>query len=46
MSWDKFQEGASKGFDEYLEVVRGNKDMDEAMSDIKDYFENDTDKND
>jgi hypothetical protein len=38
MSIDKFIEGASKGFDEFIEVTKGNKDIQDAMEDIKNYF--------
>ncbi|WNF21334.1 hypothetical protein [Mesobacillus jeotgali] len=39
MSWDLFNEGVSKGFDEFLEVFTGNKELLEAMEDIKDHFD-------
>jgi hypothetical protein len=38
MSIEKFIEGASKGFDEFIEVAKGNKEIPEAMEDIKNYF--------
>ncbi|WP_409346938.1 hypothetical protein [Paenibacillus sp. MBLB4367] len=45
-NWDKFQKGASKGFDEFIEVAKGNKGLDDAMRDIKDHFEKDDNSND
>lgn len=45
-NWDKFQQGASKGFDEFIEVAKGNKGLDDAMKDIKDHFEKEDKNND
>jgi hypothetical protein len=41
MSWDRFSEGASKGFDEFMDVIKGDTSIEDAMKDIKDYFEDD-----
>ncbi|WP_269431511.1 hypothetical protein [Domibacillus indicus] len=37
--WERFIEGATKGFEEFIKVVEGNKDIKEAMEDINDHFE-------
>lgn len=42
---DKFKEGMSKGFDEFIEVAKG-KDLRDSMKDIKDHFEKDDKNND
>ncbi|EEK46373.1 hypothetical protein bcere0001_6760 [Bacillus cereus m1293] len=41
MEWDKFSEGASVGFDNFIEVAKGEKDLPTAMQDIKDHFTED-----
>ncbi|WP_286676302.1 hypothetical protein [Peribacillus asahii] len=41
MSFEKFLEGASKGLEEFIEVAKGEKDIPEAMEDIKNYFSED-----
>ncbi|MDK8191822.1 hypothetical protein QP794_17165 [Paenibacillus sp. UMB7766-LJ446] len=43
-NWEKFQDGMSKGFDEFMEVTKG-KDLRDAMSDIKNHFEEKDDNN-
>ena len=38
MDWNKFSEGASKGFDMFISTLKG-KDLIDAMKEIKEYFE-------
>ena len=38
MDWNKFSEGASVGFDNFMDVTKGEKDIITAMQDIKDHF--------
>ena len=34
MDWNKFSEGASVGFDNFMDVTKGEKDIITAMQDI------------
>lgn len=38
MDCNKFSEGASVGFDNLMDVAKGEKDIITAMQDIKDHF--------
>ena len=42
MSWTQFLQGMSKGFEKYIEVVKGDENLLDAMKDIKGHFESDS----
>ncbi|MGJ9385840.1 hypothetical protein [Salipaludibacillus sp. CF4.18] len=38
MSWKKVSDGASNGFEEFINVMKGKKNIEDAMIDIKKHF--------